>query len=81
MSSYTKDATKAGDTVDVADRASTIDQEISKSAIVATDEADAGLELYSQALELDAEHLQRLARRVRWKLDFILLPLMVCLAS
>ncbi|KIW92887.1 uncharacterized protein Z519_06736 [Cladophialophora bantiana CBS 173.52] len=30
-----------------------------------------------QALELDLEHLERLAKRVRRKLDFILLPLMV----
>lgn len=36
---------------------------------------DSGLDAYTQALELDPEHLERLAKRVRRKLDFILLPL------
>lgn len=39
--------------------------------------ADAGFDAYVQALELDPEHLEQLAKGVRRKLDFILLPLVV----
>lgn len=42
-----------------------------------TNHIDTGLDAYTQALELDPEHLEQLAKRVRRKLDFILLPL-VC---
>ena len=40
-----------------------------------TDHVDTGLYAYTQALELDPDHLEQLAIRVRRKLDFILLPL------
>ncbi|OQV08925.1 hypothetical protein CLAIMM_13132 [Cladophialophora immunda] len=65
------------DLIHVAEAASTnmVDEAIKPP--VDTNHIDTGLEAYTQALELDPEHLERLAKRVRRKLDFILLPLMV----
>ncbi|EXJ66729.1 uncharacterized protein A1O5_09924 [Cladophialophora psammophila CBS 110553] len=63
--------------IHVADVASTsiVDEAIKPQ--VDANHIDTGLDAYTQALELDPEHLERLAKRVRRKLDFILLPLMV----
>jgi hypothetical protein len=76
MALDTKTTSNSVDDVGAADQMSMDDQAVPKSTIT-TDQVDAGLDLYTQALELDAEHLQQLARSVRRKLDLILLPLVL----
>lgn len=48
-----------------------------KGTVVTNNHTDRGLVAYQQALELEPAQLEELAKRVRWKLDLILLPL-VC---
>jgi hypothetical protein len=45
------------------------------TTVADVDHVDMGLDAYTQALRLDPEDLQRLAKQVLRKLDFILLPL------
>lgn len=49
--------------------------ELPSKPIHDTTHADSGLGVYAEALELDPEHLEQLAKKVLWKLDLILLPL------
>jgi hypothetical protein len=58
-----------------------IDELAISKIVIHADQVDAGLDIYIKALQLDAEHLQQLARSVRRKLDFILLPLVSFPAS
>ena len=44
-------------------------------------DVDIGLECYEQALAMDPEERQRIATKVRRKLDWILLPLVSALES
>lgn len=66
--------TEAVNTIHPADKATTEEHEVAKPT-TAEDHVDAGLDAYVQALQLEPEHLERLAKSVRRKLDFILLPL------
>ncbi|KIV93425.1 hypothetical protein PV10_04638 [Exophiala mesophila] len=52
------------------------ESEKGKGTVVTNTHTDRGLVAYQQALELEPAQLEELAKRVRWKLDLILLPLM-----
>lgn len=71
------DDTAVSTTIQPVDTSSTgmVDEVVKPSTD--TDHVDTGLYVYTQALELDPDHLEQLAVRVRQKLDFILLPLVL----
>lgn len=54
----------------------TVEQDVQEGQVY-TEHYDVGLDFYKEALKRDPQELEILARRVKRKLDFILLPIMM----